>query len=89
MKSHTEPATYPKGDRMICTTCGRPVADPYRRLLNGTIVEGCVSRAHDGAELSPASAAWHAAGRASTPGMISYGLVREADGERELEGRVS
>lgn len=30
----------------ICTTCTRDASAPYRRVLNGVIVEGCIDRCH-------------------------------------------
>jgi len=41
-----------------CKTCGRPLAAPYRRIVNGKIVEGCVTADHDG-HLYGAAAEWH------------------------------
>ena len=41
-----------------CATCGYHPSSPYRRLVDGTIVEGCISRAHDG-KLYGESLAWH------------------------------
>ena len=31
-----------------CRTCVHPVSNPYRRIVNGTIVEGCVDDDHTG-----------------------------------------
>lgn len=41
-----------------CPTCGHAPAIPYRRIVGGVIVEGCVDRAHTG-HLYGNSAAWH------------------------------
>lgn len=42
-----------------CTTCGRPAAAPYRRIVDGRIVEGCVDAHHQTGYLQGASLAWH------------------------------
>lgn len=41
-----------------CPTCGHAPNTPYRRIVGGVIVEGCVDRAHTG-HLYGNSAAWH------------------------------
>jgi hypothetical protein len=41
-----------------CTTCCRPAAAPYRRIVEGRIVEGCVDAIHTG-HLIGASRDWH------------------------------
>jgi hypothetical protein len=43
-----------------CPCCGRAASAPYRRIVRGTIVEGCVDAFH-GAALPAQSntAAWH------------------------------
>lgn len=48
----------PKSD--FCPTCGRPVADPYRRTVGARIAEGCVDASHSG-KLIPGgySEQWH------------------------------
>lgn len=41
-----------------CNTCVRDVRDPYRRIINGKIIEGCISSSHDGL-LTGESLRWH------------------------------
>lgn len=43
-----------------CSTCTRPVESPYRRIVDGHIVEGCIDACH-GEHLTPTtnSYAWH------------------------------
>ena len=41
-----------------CATCGRDLGAPYRRIADGRIVEGCISRAHEG-KLYGESLRWH------------------------------
>lgn len=44
----------------LCPICGRSAAAPYRRIVGGAIVEGCVDKFHDGALSRPSNtAAWH------------------------------
>jgi len=41
-----------------CSTCGRSPGSPYRRVVAGKIVEGCVDEFHTG-HLHGASLEWH------------------------------
>jgi hypothetical protein len=43
-----------------CPTCLRPVNNPYRRIVDGRIVEGCIDDTHTG-RIPAASntGAWH------------------------------
>jgi hypothetical protein len=43
-----------------CCTCGHAAANPYRRIAEGKIVEGCIDATHTG-HLQPTSStlAWH------------------------------
>lgn len=46
--SHHHPTTTQEVTVHICTTCIKPLAQPYRRTTaDGTVTEGCVSAAHD------------------------------------------
>lgn len=47
-----------------CPICCKPLDAPYRRLVAGRIVEGCISTHHEG-HLAPnsADARWHEQGR--------------------------
>ena len=42
------------GSATHCPTCTRPAFHPYRRIVDGKIVEGCVDACHS-AHVSPAS----------------------------------
>lgn len=48
------------GGHTHCPTCGQTRAAPYRRLVDGKIVEGCIDASHTG-HLVPISASseWH------------------------------
>jgi len=41
-----------------CSTCGRSAGAPYRRMVAGKIVEGCVDEFHTG-HLHGSSLEWH------------------------------
>lgn len=41
-----------------CNTCGRSVFSPYRRHVNGKIIEGCIDASHEG-KLYGESLRWH------------------------------
>lgn len=43
-----------------CPTCCRPAAAPYRRIVDGRIVEGCCDAHHSLGSLYGESLAWHA-----------------------------
>ena len=47
--------------KTLCTTCGQPIDNPYRRWNDGKIAEGCVSEEHTLSAwlLSPISRSWH------------------------------
>lgn len=43
-----------------CPTCGHSPENPYRRVINGKIIEGCVDATHTGRLPVPsASSDWH------------------------------
>jgi hypothetical protein len=43
-----------------CPCCTRPVADPYRRIVDGRCTEGCVDASHAGHfGYSSTSSQWH------------------------------
>ena len=45
---------------MICRTCCKPIASPYRVFdARGKVVQGCISADHNGAYLLGESAFWH------------------------------
>lgn len=44
--------------RATCSICGRLVAYPYRRRIDGVITEGCVAEEHT-PHVSGADAEWH------------------------------
>lgn len=46
---------------MKCQTCGCDAGKPYRRAIDGKIVEGCISAFHTGhiPESQSESIAWH------------------------------
>lgn len=45
---------------ITCNTCCKPVSRPYRRIVAGKIVEGCVDKSHNGHVIaSTNSGAWH------------------------------
>jgi len=46
------------GHSVTCPICVKPADAPYRRLVGGVIVEGCVDAMHTG-RISGESAAWH------------------------------
>jgi hypothetical protein len=46
-------------DGAACCTCGRPAINPYRRILNGRVVEGCVDAAHGPHLYAGNGLAWH------------------------------
>lgn len=52
--------TFEENGQTLCGTCCRPVVSPARRIVDGKIVEGCVSEAHTG-QLPAMSetARWH------------------------------
>ena len=41
-----------------CCTCGRPAASPYRRHVEGKIVEGCIDAIHT-TEVYGETLSWH------------------------------
>ena len=45
--------TTPTAERATCTICGHPENLPYRRIVGGKIVEGCVASIHDVHLISP------------------------------------
>ncbi len=48
-----------KIEQLVCYTCTRPVAAPFRRYnKQGEVVEGCVDASHDG-HLYGESLRWH------------------------------
>lgn len=52
--------TYTADPSATCTTCGRALNAPYRRIVAGAIVEGCVDDAHTGhLPATTNTAAWH------------------------------
>ena len=42
-----------------CPTCARPAHDPYRRIVDGQISEGCIDAFHHGRTCAGASTEWH------------------------------
>lgn len=44
----------------LCKICGKPAGKPFRRIIQGDIVEGCISAFHTG-HLEPGGAddVWH------------------------------
>ncbi len=58
MKSPTELDAEIAEVRTTCPTCVRPVGAPYRRSVNGKVVEGCIDECHTG-HLYGTSLEWH------------------------------
>jgi len=46
-------------DCETCPTCARPANAPYRRIVDGRIVEGCIDAAHTVACLVGGTREWH------------------------------
>lgn len=42
-----------------CPTCVRPAHDPYRRIVEGQIAEGCIDAHHHGRTCAGGSTDWH------------------------------
>lgn len=51
-------ATVAKFSPGTCSTCGCGPSVPYRRIVDGRIIEGCVDLTHNG-QLHGSSLAWH------------------------------
>lgn len=43
----------------LCPTCNKPADKPYRNVVDGHIVGGCIDNFHSGAYLSEADWEWH------------------------------
>ena len=42
---------------MTCTTCNKPYASPYRQIIDGKIINGCVDKCHDAHLVRPSNSA--------------------------------
>jgi hypothetical protein len=60
IRAEARRCTLPELASQGCPTCGKPAAAPYRRVVAGEIVEGCVDAHHSLGRLTGKSAAWHA-----------------------------
>lgn len=72
-----------------CTTCGRPAAAPFRRAVNGVVVEGCIDAAHDAHadawHLRPAAQVFRLESRAYIAGLLGrHEEAAEAASEADM-----